>query len=104
VDSLAVARAVQAVPIAFEIMARKENWRTPLQGIQWTIARYPVCSWRPRVLLFAARVTPALPPVPRSIILRIGSLYAFFFTYFIERAERMASPRSLQWMPLARGF
>ncbi|EDQ87037.1 uncharacterized protein MONBRDRAFT_10475 [Monosiga brevicollis MX1] len=54
---------IKAVPISFEILARKEDWRTPLEGIQWTIGR--------------------------SIILRIGSLYAFFYTYFINRGNRM---------------
>eukprot|EP00730_Choanoeca_flexa_P002287 TRINITY_DN10991_c0_g2_i1.p1 TRINITY_DN10991_c0_g2~~TRINITY_DN10991_c0_g2_i1.p1 ORF type:complete len:396 (+),score=79.69 TRINITY_DN10991_c0_g2_i1:134-1189(+) len=44
-------------------MARKEEYRTPLAAIQATIIR--------------------------SIILRIGSLYAFFYTYFVNRGDRM---------------
>eukprot|EP00045_Choanoeca_perplexa_P011029 m.115252 g.115252 ORF g.115252 m.115252 type:complete len:881 (-) comp15486_c0_seq1:97-2739(-) len=63
IPSFVVSILNQAVPISFEIMARKEEWRTPLHGIQATIMR--------------------------SIVLRIGSLYAFFYTYFIQRSNRM---------------
>lgn len=63
VPSIVVSILNQIVPISFEVLARKEEWRTPLQAIIWTVVR--------------------------SLILRIGSLYAFFYTYFVLRKNFM---------------
>lgn len=65
VPSIAVSLLNQAVPIMFEMMSRFEQWRTPLETIRWTVVR--------------------------SLVLRIGSLYAFFYTYFVVRDEFMVS-------------
>lgn len=63
IPSIVLSLLNQAVPISFEILSRFEDWPTPLKTIQWTVIR--------------------------SIILRVGSLYAFFYTYFLERRQRM---------------
>ena len=63
IPSIVVSVLNQVVPITFEMMARVEQWRTPLQTIKWTVVR--------------------------SILLRIGSLYAFFYTYFVARSQYM---------------
>ncbi|EGD77778.1 hypothetical protein PTSG_08868 [Salpingoeca rosetta] len=63
IPSIVLSLLNQAVPISFEILSRFEEWPTPLKTIKWTVVR--------------------------SIVLRIGSLYAFFYTYFLQRRERM---------------
>lgn len=65
IPSIVVSLLNQVVPITFEMLARLEQWRTPLQGIVWTVVR--------------------------SIFLRLGSLYAFFWTYFSTRSSFMVS-------------
>lgn len=69
IPSIVVSLLNQAVPVFFEVMSRFEQWRTPLQTIKWTVVR--------------------------SILLRIGSLYAFFYTYFVARSQYMVSRDSI---------
>jgi Na+/melibiose symporter-like transporter len=69
IPSIVVSILNQVVPVSFEVMARFEQWRTPLQTIKWTVVR--------------------------SILLRIGSLYAFFYTYFVARSQYMVSEGSI---------